>query len=430
MINQSKIKKPITIIEYWFLCTKRNIQYPEWSHYIDEKSFDELETFIIDESNQSEEFLSLSYKKEYWKVIVANNYVWVIQTKSWTVIEILPKITKASDNEDIDKTRNIFLRMLKTLKDSPFKNLNDANLKNQKFPILEIFIQLFLYELSVLIKKWIKKNYISEIDNLRYIKWKLKIKENIITNIVDHSKFVCEFDDFSENIKENRLIKTCLLKLQSICANKKNQQDINLYLHLFSDVDVVKDVKTDLKIVDNINRLHTYYLPVLKWVKLFLWNESVVNFSWTTLALSLLFPMEKIFESYVANVLKDKLKNHRVDAQDSSFYLIENQRKFRLRPDIVIDNMTNDIIIADTKWKKIKPTDTNYWISQIDLYQLYAYAKKYDSKKLYLIYPENINFSETLPQFVYDNWITLRAIPYRLGTVKSLDYCELFDIDY
>jgi 5-methylcytosine-specific restriction endonuclease McrBC regulatory subunit McrC len=43
--------------------------------------------------------------------------------------------------------------MLKTLKDSPFKNLNDANLKNQKFPILEIFIQLFLSELATLIKK-------------------------------------------------------------------------------------------------------------------------------------------------------------------------------------------------------------------------------------------------------------------------------------
>jgi 5-methylcytosine-specific restriction enzyme subunit McrC len=70
--------------------------------------------------------------------------------------------------------------------------------------------------------------------------------------------------------------------------------------------------------------------------------------------------MEKIFESYVANVLKDKLKNHRVDAQDSSFYLVENQHKFRLRPDIVIDNKTDNVIIADTKWKKVKPADTNY----------------------------------------------------------------------
>jgi 5-methylcytosine-specific restriction enzyme subunit McrC len=60
--------------------------------------------------------------------------------------------------------------MLKTLKDSPFRNLNDANLRNQKFPILEIFIQLFLSELSLLVKRGIKKNYVEKTDNLKYIK--------------------------------------------------------------------------------------------------------------------------------------------------------------------------------------------------------------------------------------------------------------------
>ena len=202
-------------------------------------------------------------------------------------------------------------------------------------------------------------------------------------------------------------------------------------MHLFSDVEEVKDIKNDIKIIDNINRLHTYYLPVLKWVKLFLWNESVVNFSWSTLALSLLFPMEKIFESYVASILRERLINHTVDAQDVSHYLIENPRKFQLRPDIVIDKWSSNIIIADTKWKKLDSNDekSKYWISQQDMYQLYAYAKKYDSKKLYLIYPENAHFSETLPEFVYDHWIILRAIPYKLWITKSLDSCELFDID-
>jgi 5-methylcytosine-specific restriction enzyme subunit McrC len=43
--------------------------------------------------------------------------------------------------------------MLKTLKDSPFKNIDKASLKTQKFPILEIFISLFLDELDRLIKR-------------------------------------------------------------------------------------------------------------------------------------------------------------------------------------------------------------------------------------------------------------------------------------
>ena len=416
---QYKPKREITIREYWIIWTKENDWLWNLYHQVDETTFSELEAFVLSEKNQAEDLFHLSNKKWFWKVITAQNYVWVLQTKSWTLIEVLPKIANIENEED---TRRIFLKMLKTLKDSPFRNLNDASLRNQKFPILEIFIQLFLSELSLLVKRWIKKNYVEKTDNLKYIKWKLKIKENVTKNIFDHSKFYCEFDEFSENTKENRLIKTCLIKVSKIAKNKKNLKDINLFLDYFSWVNLSKDIKADLKLIDNLNRLHTYYLPTLKWVKLFLWNESVVNFKWDTLALSLLFPMEQIFESYVASILKKKLPNHKVSAQDTWKYLVEEHRgtgKFKLRPDIVIDD---NVIVADTKWKMVNSSDYywNYWISQPDMYQLYAYAKKYHCNELYLIYPQNENFLEGLPEFKYENDILLKAIPYDLKNDKCL----------
>jgi 5-methylcytosine-specific restriction enzyme subunit McrC len=79
----------------------------------------------------------------------------------------------------------------------------------------------------------------------------------------------------------------------------------------------------------------------MKRVKLFLSDKSVVNFSGSTLALSLLFPMEKIFESYVAEQLRKKT-DYRIDTQDSSFYLITNQKKFKLRPDIVFNKYKDE----------------------------------------------------------------------------------------
>lgn len=418
-----KPKKEITIREYWIIWTKENDWFWNWYQKVDQVTFDELEAFVLNEKNQTEDLFVLSNKTWYWKIIKAQNYVWVLQTKSWTVIEILPKIANVNTEEE---TRRIFLKMLKTLKDSPFKNLNEASLRNQKFPILEIFIHLFLSELSLLVKRWIKKNYVEESDNLKYIKWKLKIKENITKNIFDHSKFYCEYDDFSENTKENRLIKTCLVKVSKISKNKKNIQDINIFLDYFSWVQISKDIKSDLKLIDNLNRLHSYYLPTLKWVKLFLGNESVVNFKWDTLALSLLFPMERIFESYVVNVLAKKLSWHKVIAQDTWKYLVEehnNSKKFRLRPDIVIDDWE---IVADTKRKIIDSVkyDSNYWISQADMYQLYAYAKKYNCNKLFLVYPKNENFQIALSDFRYEDNIILRAIPYDLKD----DKCELLSL--
>ncbi len=52
--------------------------------------------------------------------------------------------------------------MLKTLKNSPFKNLSVANLKSSKIPFIEIFISMFLEELTVLVRNGIKSDYISK----------------------------------------------------------------------------------------------------------------------------------------------------------------------------------------------------------------------------------------------------------------------------
>ena len=59
---------------------------------------------------------------------------------------------------------------------------------------------------------------------------------------------------------------------------------------------------------------------------------------------------------------------------------------FAIIPDIVLTTPT-DTIILDTKWKMLNPKLINYGISQQDMYQMYVYAKKYNSKKVILIYP-------------------------------------------
>jgi 5-methylcytosine-specific restriction enzyme subunit McrC len=102
----------------------------------------------------------------------------------------------------------------------------------------------------------------------------------------------------------------------------------------------------------------------------------------------------------------------------------KERQKFNLRPDIVINKWE---IIADTKWKLLNEWNDsiNYDISQADMYQLFAYAKKYKSKKLYLIYPKTENFTKRLEPFFYENWnekTTLEVIPYDLEN----DICEIF----
>ena len=44
----------------------------------------------------------------------------------------------------------------------------------------------------------------------------------------------------------------------------------------------------------------------------------------------------------------------------------------------------------DTKWKRLFDNPrANYGISQADMYQMYAYSKKYGTSEIWLLYPLN-----------------------------------------
>ena len=103
--------------------------------------------------------------------------------------------------------------------------------------------------------------------------------------------------------------------------------------------------------------------------------------------MAILFPMERIFEDYVGYLMKTYADGHEIKTQDKSYYLVSNHKdknKFRLKPDIVATNeINNEQLIFDTKWKLLDESKEkkNYNISQSDMYQLYAYGKKYDLKE-------------------------------------------------
>ena len=90
-----------------------------------------------------------------------------------------------------------------------------------------------------------------------------------------------------------------------------------------------------------------------------------------TKTISLLFPMERIFEDYVSARLKLQFPDWRITTQASQHRLVKqnNRNYFRLKPDLVIKKGTIRII-ADTKWKLLGQTSTDtlnyYSIAQGD----------------------------------------------------------------
>ena len=120
-----------------------------YQHDISKKDFFDIENFILKNSDENAPFLRIG-SGVGWKFIQARNYVGVLQTKSGLTIEILPKI---ADKNDTKRSKAVLIKMLRKLKDFPFKSSNLANLKTQNLPLLEIFVSMFLCELETLLKK-------------------------------------------------------------------------------------------------------------------------------------------------------------------------------------------------------------------------------------------------------------------------------------
>lgn len=385
--------------------TKYLIEFEKFRPEDNQDLFKAIDTFTR-ENFAAVEFLKLGRDKK-GDFLQAQNYVGIIQTKSGDSLEILPKIhdnDNGSNKEAVENSKRILLRMLKTLKNHPFKNINIANLKSINLPLLEIFISMFLDEVSKLIKIGIKSDYVEFEDNLKFLKGKLKISEQIRKNIVHKERFYVCYQEFSIDRAENRLIKSTLEFLYRRSKSSKNQRLIREYLFIFDEISSSSDINADFSRL-KLNRQTKHYEQALLWSKIFLQNKSFSPYRGNDVAFALLFDMNTLFESYVGNFIKKSFPG--TILQHSEKHLVENPKSFRLRPDIFLE----DKFIADTKWKIVKSKDD---ISQADLYQLYAYGKKHECDKLYLIYPKIEGIKQEFMKFGYDDKMLLEILYFDL----------------
>lgn len=333
--------------------------------------FDELSKFA-----SASEFFNLG-----WQYVQAKNYVGVIRLPSGFQIEILPKI--AGETQEL---RGLVVEMIRTLKNFPNKKFLNADLDTARLDLYEIFIRIYLEMVSDLVKRGLKSSYIEREDNLNVFKGKLLVEQHIRKNFAHAEKFFVAYDEYSLNRPEHRLIKATLLKI--LRTTKENFRIASRFLGDFDSVEPSFNYAKDFATV-SIDRTNHGYQTVMAWTKIFLSGKSFTPFAGKSDVMALLFDMNKLFESYVAAHIKKYFsKDFEVKTQIQEKYLFDNSTKYKLIPDILLKG-GDETIILDTKWK-FEPTEA-------DMYQMFVYAKRYDSRKIFLLCPPNCeeNFYRT-----------------------------------
>ena len=411
------MKEPYRITEYGSFITGKEI---DGYTTLPASTFSALENFILqnnDGDNEALEIMGLSSRKGIGKIITAKNYVGVITMTDGTSIEILPKVY-SSDTYTYEKAKKLLIDMLKTLKDTTYKSFQTTNVSAEKMNIFEIFIRMYIDEIFFIVKRGLKCNYETVQSNENVYKGKILFSKQIKHNFIHKEKSYVEYDVFNVNRAENKLIKATLQYLYKTSSSIKNKNDIKTLLHSFTEVEASLNYQSDFSKVVSDRNMKDYTFAML-WSKVFLSGKSFTSFSGSEIAVALLFPMETLFESYIAVQLKRLLNNsdYTVSAQDKTHHLFENPTKFLMKPDIVIKNDSN-VFVMDTKWKLLSEAKANYGISQADMYQMYAYQKKYSAESVTLLYPmtDKVNAEKAIKYSSLD------------GAVVRAKFVDLFNV--
>lgn len=368
-------------------------------------------------------FASPVFKFRRNGALAAANHVGIVTTGRGTVIEILPKIDLGGTTDpNRERTREVFLRMLhcwgrlaEALPESRIRSL-------RRFPMLEVFVQQFLLNLNSLVRSGLARRYVTVEENLPYLRGRIRFREHVRENLTNQTRFHVVHDELSVNRPTNRLIRSTLARLDSQVRSGESRQLLRQLTAEFADVPFPVNPHDDWR-KHHIDRSMRHYEPVMRWVGLFLFNHGLTTFAGRHANLSLLFPMEQVFEDFVTSSFRRHQGSYTVTGQRPQKHLatIDGSKAFRMKPDISLKAGNRVAFILDAKWKHVDGNrdDPKHGIDQDDMYQLYAYGKRYECDAVALVYPRNRTFTTPLHYQFSNDELILICLPFDVAKPRE-----------
>lgn len=332
----------------------------------------------------------------------SRNYVGVVQVPGLTV-EILPKIDRRKNDSAAEKllAQHNLLYMLSHTGNIPFEERELAGLKLKEMPLLEVLIRLFANRLLEELRRGVDHAYVHREENLPRIKGKIILNRHLLLNAAHRERFYVGFDEFLDDTPLNRIFKATCRRLISVSTNTETQR---LLMETSAIFDEVGGIFPDAHHFDQVHlhRNNERFQTLFDFCRIVWQGQSPNPSAGESRTFSLLFPMEQLFEEFIARFIRRYAEEFgfdrrdvRIQSESCTKYLLREEAsdsfKFKLLPDLlVVKGKSAPLLILDTKWKCLKADaeDRKNGVSQADMYQMYAYATRFDCNDVVLLYPD------------------------------------------
>lgn len=372
--------------------------------------------------------LQLFYKeKDFPYYSLLNNgvkfseYVGIIQIGSFT-IEVLPK----ADNHGEIFWRSVLINMLRTVSDFEIHAPSKTDAKLSPNSILDLYIDIFLFEAERLVHLGLIKSYRRVSANQNALRGKLIFNKHININLTRQERFFVNYTVYDKDNLLNKIIYKTLILIKSLNNNHIRYNRVNSILANFPSLSLIEVNETTFTSI-NFNRKTDTYRNIIGVSKLLLLNFHPDISTGNNNVLALMFNMNLLWEKFVVKSLKKFSKNAlNIESQASSFFWKEQDGySKKIRPDIIITTYSGKKLVIDTKWKNISNSNP----SDNDLRQMYVYSCFNNNASTILMYPGSEN-NYSIGNF-YDVKITDRLSEVECGilTIRPIQGLREWQIE-
>jgi 5-methylcytosine-specific restriction enzyme subunit McrC len=249
-------------------------------------------------------------------------------------------------------------------------------------PLLESMIPGFIRQVRRALSHGMLHGYRTEEESLLTIRGRLRLEDQIHRR---HGMVIpaeVRFDEFTEDINENRLIKAALFSLRKmVLRSDSSRRQLHEFDHLLGRVTLIEYHPTNLPLV-TYTRLNERYWSAVELSKLILRSASLELRQGASYSSAFMIDMNAVFEDFVVTALRESLGlSQRAFPQNFRMYL-DHDRKIPIKPDLSWQEGERCVFVGDVKYKRTRSTKGD----NPDIYQVLSYAVAADLRNTMLVY--------------------------------------------
>ena len=248
---------------------------------------------------------------------------------------------------------------------------------------LESIIPAFTHHTHQAIRRGLLQGYRSEEEALHTVRGRIRFDDQINRRVGFPLPIEVTYDEFTEDIEENRLLKTALHRLAHMpVRSERARKAVTALRPTFNTVEIGNYRRGAPEI--QYTRLNDHYRPAVELARLIIENASLELFHGKVTGASFMVDMNRVFEKFLFTALREALKLSEKEWKSQGRLTLDIDGKIPLYPDLSWWGNGRCRFVGDAKYKRLAPAGFQH----ADMYQMLAYCTAADLPSGLLVYPE------------------------------------------